>query len=86
MHKDGAEGTQKNGGSEIWIFDIKEQKRVGKIELKTWGVSVALAGDKLIVTNAEMQLDIYDTGSGSFSHKFGDGIFTPFIVYNGNGG
>ncbi len=85
MHKGGAEGTQKNGGSEVWMFDTKTQKRTGRIKLKTWGVSVAVAGDNLIVTNAEMQLDIYDNKTGTFSHTFGDGLFTPLVVYTADG-
>ena len=85
MHPDGAEGTHKNGGSELWVFDVNTKTRTRKIELKTWGVSVAVAGERLIVTNAEMQLDIYDLANGAFSHTFGDGIFTPFIVYSGQG-
>jgi methylamine dehydrogenase heavy chain len=85
MHPDGAEGTQKNGGPEVWVFDAAQKKRVAKIKLKTWGVSVAVAGDRLIVTNAEMQLDIYNLEDRAFTHTFGDGIFTPFIVYTGTG-
>lgn len=85
MHPDGAEGTQKNGGPEVWVFDVAQKKRVAKIKLKTWGVSVAVAGDRLIVTNAEMQLDIYNLEDRTFTHTFGDGIFTPFIVYTGTG-
>ncbi|PHS42400.1 MAG: amine dehydrogenase [Robiginitomaculum sp.] len=86
MHADGAEGSHKNGGPEVWVFDVKQKKRIDKIELKTWGVSVAVVGDSLIVTNAEMQLDIYDlTKSRAYSHTFGDGIFTPFVVYTGQG-
>ncbi len=85
MHPDGVEGSQKNGGPEVWVFDVGQKKRVRKIPLKTWGVSVAVVGEKFIVTNAEMQLDIYDVASGIFSHTFGDGIFTPFIVYTGQG-
>ncbi len=86
MHADGGEGTHKNGGPEVWVFDTKTQKRIDRIELKTWGVSVAVVGDSLIVTNAEMQLDIYDVANKrQYSHTFGDGIFTPFVVYTGQG-
>ncbi len=86
MHPDGAEGSHKNGGPEVWVFDAQQEKRTGKIELETWGVSLAVVGDSLIVTNAEMQLDIYDlTKNRAYSHTFGDGIFTPFIVYTGQG-
>ncbi len=85
MHADGAEGTHKNGGPELWVFDVAQKKRVQKVKLKTWGVSVAVVGERIIVTNAEMQLDIYNRKDGTFSHTFGDGIFTPFIVYTGTG-
>ena len=85
MHPGGVEGSHKNGGPEVWVFDILKKKRIGKIKLKTWGVSVAVAAERLIVTNAEMQLDIYDLSNLKYSHTFGDGIFTPFIVYNAQG-
>ncbi|MBL4837271.1 MAG: hypothetical protein JKY34_06795 [Kordiimonadaceae bacterium] len=85
MHPNGAEGTQKNGGPEVWIYNAAEKKRIGKIELKTWGLSLAVASDRLIVTNAEMQLDIYDLTTNTYAHTYGDGLFTPFIVYTGQG-
>ena len=63
MHRDGANGSHKGGGSEVWVFDPKTQKRTERYTLKSWGVSIELtrgASPYLVVTNGDMQLDIYD--------------------------
>ena len=30
MHPDGEDGTHDNGGSEIWVFDMLERKRLSR--------------------------------------------------------
>lgn len=83
MHPKGYNGSHKDGGSELWIYDPKAQKRVAKIPLKTWGVSVmATHGKKpyVLVTNAEMQVDVYqDDKYVRTLAAFGQE--TPFIIH-----
>jgi methylamine dehydrogenase heavy chain len=85
MHPDGHEGTQNSGGSEVWVYDAAGRQRISRIKLKNWGLSVAVGGgDKplLLVTDADMKLDIYDADSGNFVRTIdGVGLETPLIAY-----
>lgn len=85
MHENGIEGSHKNGGSEVWVFDVKKKVRIKRIMLKGWSISIeATKGDKpyLAVTNAEMSLDVYDAKSGKFLRNIG-GQFAamPLALY-----
>jgi methylamine dehydrogenase heavy chain len=84
MHADGEDGSHKSGGSEIWAFDPASQKRVKRFELKNWGVSIEVTrGEKpyLVVTNAEMQLDIYTADSGMWLKMIGGTAAMPFNLH-----
>lgn len=74
MQPDGKEGSHKNGGPEVWVFDVEAQKRVARIKLKTHGVSIEATRSKdplLVVTNANMDLDVYDAVSGKWLRMIG---------------
>ncbi len=85
MHSNGHNGTHKNGGSEIWVFNPVQKARIGRIKLENWGTSLALThGDDplLVVTNKDMQLDVYKAHSGEFLRTMEPfGQETPFQVY-----
>lgn len=84
MHKDGSDGSHKSGGPEIWIYDLKSQKRIQKIVLKTWGVSVEVtrgANPYMVVTNANMQLDVYHAENGEWIKEIGGTAAMPFILH-----
>jgi len=86
MHPDGAEGTHKDGGSEVWVYDVTKDERVQRISLKNWGNSIAVTADKaprLIVNNPEtMTIDVYDARGGQFVRTLEDfGMETSFLVY-----
>jgi len=85
MQPDGAEGTHKNGGSEVWVFDLKKQQRTGRFTLKNWGLSLGVSGRGesrlLAVTNAEMKVDIYRLPGGEFVHTLGIEAQTPLVVH-----
>lgn len=69
MHPDGEEGSHKNGGGEVWVFDVATQERVGRMALPNWGISIAVNNAEqplLLVTNGEMALETYDAGSSEF--------------------
>ncbi len=85
MHPDGKEGSHKDGGPEVWVYDVKKQVRVQRIVLKTWGVSIeATAGAEplLVVTNAEMGLDVYDAKSGKHLRTLGAHMETPVLLHS----
>lgn len=74
MHQQGKEGSHKDPGSELWVFDSKSKKRVRKIELRNPAISIHVTKGKsprLIAFNVELELDIYDANSGKWSHKIG---------------
>ncbi len=78
MHKDGYDGSHKGGGSEVWVFDTKKKKRIRRIELKEWGVSIEVTSGEnpyLVVTNGSMNLDIYSANDGKWVRMIGGRAF-----------
>ena len=76
MHEGGGEGTHKNGGSEVWVFDPKTKTKVRTIALKTWGVSIAITGGKtpyLAISNANFNMDVYEARTGKHLRMIGGG-------------
>ena len=85
MHPEGGEGTHKNGGSEVWIYDLAGAKRLKRMELANWGVSMGTSGTGenrlLFVTNADMGVDVYRAESGEHLRTLSFGAETPFLVH-----
>jgi len=85
MQKDGAEGSHKDGGSEVWVYDVDDKRRVRRIQLQTWGVTIeATKGDTayLAVVNADMAIDVYDARSGELIRTIGGrAAETPFVLH-----
>ncbi|MBB6520944.1 amine dehydrogenase large subunit [Pseudoteredinibacter isoporae] len=84
MHKDGKDGTHKSGGPEVWVYDVKSKKRLQKIVLKNWGVSIEVTrGSKplLAVTNGDMQIDVYDADSGKWKTMVGGAAAMPLSLH-----
>lgn len=89
MHPDAANGTQQRGGPEVWVYDPRAQKRVQRIALKSWGLSLALSRGEnpvlMVVNPNDMSLEMYDTGSGEFIRTItGFGQATPLLVHGSN--
>jgi methylamine dehydrogenase heavy chain len=85
MHPEGKEGSHKDGGPEVWVFDVIKRARAQRIVLKNWGVSLEAtrgASPMLVVTNAEMDLDVYDAANGSQLRTISQfGQETPVILH-----
>ena len=85
MHPDGKEGSHKDGGPEVWMFDVGKQTRLQRFVLKTWGVSIEVTRGPeplLLVTNAEMNLDVYDTKTGKHQRTLAHfGQESPVILH-----
>ena len=67
MHPDGGEGSHDNPGSEIWVFDTAAKSRVQRIALTLPAIAFDITiGDspKIVTTNIEMKLEVYDARSG----------------------
>lgn len=84
---DGHEGTQTHGGVQVWVFDVATKKRVKVIETPNWAISIAVTRGKnplLIVTNGELNLDVFDAKTGEFKQTLADfGNSTPLLVNKG---
>lgn len=81
MHPEGGEGTHKNPGIEIWVFDEKTGDRKRKIELSLPAVSIVATRDFLVATNVEMALDVYRLSDGALARTVGGAAHTPLLVY-----
>ena len=85
MNPEGKEGSHKDGGPEVWVFDARKRERVQRIELKNWGISLELTQDQaplLLVTNAEMNIDVYQPVDGKHLRTIsGFGQETPLILH-----
>lgn len=85
MNPDGHDGSQTHGGSQVWVFDVNKKQRIKTIDIPSWAVSIALTRGKeplLVVTNGEMNLDIYNAHSGKLEQTFSDfGNVTPLVIH-----
>ena len=85
MHPDGEDGSHKGGGSEVWVFEVDTKKRLDRISLKEWGVSIEVTqGEQpyLVVTNGNMDLDVYSADSGEWLRLIGGKAFEmPMILH-----
>ena len=85
MQADGKEGSHKDGGTEVWVFKPVPGKLQRRIELGTAGVSIAVTRSKpsyLVVTNADMLLDVYAAESGKLLRTITTGdAATPLVVH-----
>ena len=85
MHPDGAEGTHKDPGVEVWVFDTETKRRTSRIELQLPAISIALTRDEnplLVATNINLEIDVYDAREGTHLRTLGNfGQETPFILH-----
>ena len=83
MNPDGTDGSHKDGGGEVWVFDAAAKKRIMRIPLPKWGLSVGVSSSEqplLVVTNGELQLETYSTATGEMDKTLAVSTQTPFIV------
>ena len=83
MNPNGADGSHKDGGGEVWVFDAAAKKRIMRIPLPKWGVSVGVSNAEqplLVVTNGELGLETYSTATGEMVKTLAVSTQTPFIV------
>ena len=85
MHPDGYEGSHKDPGTEVWVFDVERQQRVERIVLELPAISIGLTRDDeplLVTTNINLEIDVYDVGSGDLQRTLsGTGAQTPFLLH-----
>ena len=85
MHADGEEGSHDYPGSEIWVFDTATKSRVQRIVLTLPAIAFDITmGDapKIVTTNIEMNLEVYDARSGEHLTTIADFYHNwPLLVY-----
>ena len=83
MNPAGKEGSHKDGGSEVWVFDVNARQRVARIPLPNWGISIAVNSAErplLVATNGEFALETYDATSGDFVKTLSVDTQTVFVA------
>ncbi|MEZ5560954.1 MAG: amine dehydrogenase large subunit [Pseudomonadales bacterium] len=83
MHGHGAEGTHKDGGDQVWVFDARQGQRLGTIELNDWGIALGMSAgsdQRLVVTRADGGVDLYDPRSGERQSTLLMSMDTPLLV------
>ncbi|MGO8858845.1 MAG: amine dehydrogenase large subunit [Steroidobacteraceae bacterium] len=68
MQADAHEGTHKDPGNEVWIYNPATKTRVKRLRLIRPGSSIALTHDAvpLLLVQAGERLDVYDAHDGTF--------------------
>lgn len=83
MNPQGKEGSHKDGGSEVWVFDVGTRERVARVPLPNWGISISVNSAErplLVVTNGELALETYDAASGAFIKTLAVQTQTAFVT------
>jgi methylamine dehydrogenase heavy chain len=67
MQADAQEGTHKDPGGEVWVFNAASKSRVRRLRLVRPGGSIALTHgrDPLLLVQAGLRLDVYDPNTGA---------------------
>ena len=85
MHPDGYEGSHKDPGTEVWVYDVDTQERVQRIELALPVISMGMTvGDDpyLMGTNVNLQIDVYSVATGEHLRTLsGFGEETALMVH-----
>lgn len=85
MHPDGYDGSHKDPGTEIWVFDPELKERLRRIDLKRPALTIELTRDDrplLVATNINLEVDVYDVVSGEHLRTIGNfGQETPFLLH-----
>ena len=88
MHPEGYEGSHKDPGTEVWVFDPERQQRTRRIALDLPAISIGLTRDDdplLLTTNINLEVDVYNVGSGDYQRTLsGMGAETPFLLHGAN--
>ncbi len=85
MHPEGYDGSHKDPGVEVWVFDPDGRRRLRRIELELPAITIGLTRDDeplLLATNINLEIDVYDANSGAHLRTIGGfGQETPFLLH-----
>ena len=77
MTPNGKEGTHKDGGTEVWVYDPAKKARVRRIALKGAAMAVDVtreATPHVVVAGADGSIDVYDAATGAFVRTLGSTV------------
>jgi methylamine dehydrogenase heavy chain len=83
MNPAGKEGSHKDGGTEVWVVDPAQKKRIARIALQTPAISIeatAQATPLLVASRPDGSLDIYDAVSGAFRRTISGAVHDPMTM------
>ena len=88
MHE-GGEGTHKDGGTEIWVYDLASHRRLARWPLKVHGLSRVIAvqvsqdpAPLLFAATETADLAVFDALSGRLRHIQKQVAASPWILLN----
>ena len=85
MHPEGKEGTHKDPGAEVWVYDVGTKSRVARIALRLPAITFTVTrGEEpyLVTTNIELALDVYNANSGQHQRTLAAyGEETPLALH-----
>ena len=88
MTPHGVEGTHKDGGTEIWVYDPAKKLRVARFPLQGATMSIELtheATPHIVAARADGTIDIYDAATGAFVRTLGGAVATMPITITAGG-
>jgi methylamine dehydrogenase heavy chain len=67
MQPDASEGTHKDPGTEVWVFNAATKSRIKRLRLVRPGSSIALthSPEPLLIVQAGLRIDVYDAAGGA---------------------
>ena len=84
MNPNGKEGSHKDGGTEVWVFDPMAKTRLARIALHGQSVAIAVTREDrphLVAARGDGVIDIYDAGTGAFAHTLGASVaYNPIVI------
>lgn len=84
MNPNGKEGSHKDGGTEVWVFDPVAKTRLARIALQGQSIAVAVTHENephLVVARGDGVIDIYDATTGAFVRTLGATVaFNPIVI------
>ena len=85
MHPGGTEGTHKDPGVEVWVFDPARKARLARLPLRLPAISIEVTRGNaplLVATNINMNIDVYGAQDGEFQRTLTDfGQETPLALH-----
>ena len=84
MNPAGREGSHKDGGTQVWVFDPVKHTRIAQFPLRAQSTAIAVTREDmphLVLARADGVIDIYDAGTGAFVRTLGATVaYNPIVI------